>query len=241
MNQLDVTYRADFPGSEVCILDVYSADSANSPVLVWFHGGGLTGGGKTEHGLGKKLAGHGITVVAPNYRLSPAYTYPAYVEDAAAAVQWTIEHLNPSELFIGGHSAGAYLAMMVSMHPDFLDTKSKQMIRGVIPACGQTVTHYTIQAERDLPVSKMVIDHAAPLHHVHEDLPPFLLIASEHDIPVRVEQNMLLNATLLERGVKSRFYLAEGCDHSNLFDQNHVGSAKTYKTIQAFIQDYSSY
>lgn len=72
-----------------CKLDlVLPVGRTDFATLVWFHGGGLTGGSKSE-GFAKQLArAFGVAVAAANYRLSPQATYPAYVEDAAAAVAW---------------------------------------------------------------------------------------------------------------------------------------------------------
>ena len=56
------------------------------PVIVFFHGGGLNNGDKYSlSGLGPRFARLGYVVVTPNYRLSPEFYYPAYVEDGAKA------------------------------------------------------------------------------------------------------------------------------------------------------------
>ena len=73
---------------ERCKLDVYyPKDTLNVPTVVWFHGGGLEFGAKhIPEGLKEK----GVIVVTVNYRLHPKVTNPVYIEDAAAAVAWTI-------------------------------------------------------------------------------------------------------------------------------------------------------
>jgi len=78
-----------------CLLDVYLPKAGTEKrfaTLVWFHGGGLTGGSKDADSTKKValgLAQSGVAVVVPNYRLSPQAKYPAYIEDATAAVAWT--------------------------------------------------------------------------------------------------------------------------------------------------------
>ncbi|HSW00918.1 MAG TPA: hypothetical protein VLI39_12140 [Sedimentisphaerales bacterium] len=47
--------------------------------VVWFHGGGLTGGNRH---IPTGLQNQGLAVAAVNYRLSPKATCPAYIEDA---------------------------------------------------------------------------------------------------------------------------------------------------------------
>ena len=67
---------------ERCKLDVYyPVDKKDFPTIVWFHGGGLEGGGKH---IPQELMNRGFAVVAVNYRLSPKAQNPAYIEDAAA-------------------------------------------------------------------------------------------------------------------------------------------------------------
>ena len=94
---------------ERCKLDVYYPKDANdAPTVVWFHGGGLEFGSKhIPEGLKEK----GVIVVAVNYRLHPKVKNPVYIEDAAAAVAWTIKNISnyngsPNRVFVTGHSAG---------------------------------------------------------------------------------------------------------------------------------------
>ena len=68
-------------------LDVYApADAKSLLCLVWFYGGGLTEGSRAVPGtqaICRTLAGEGIVVFCPDYRLSPQVKYPAYIEDAS--------------------------------------------------------------------------------------------------------------------------------------------------------------
>ena len=76
---------------ERCRLDVYHPKNKKDfSTVVWFHGGGLKAG---KRSVPKALQGKGIAVVAVNYRLHPKVKAPAYIEDAAAAVAWTIKNI----------------------------------------------------------------------------------------------------------------------------------------------------
>lgn len=88
-------------------------------VLVWWHGGGWVTGAPGEHEqLGRVLADRtGLTVVLAGYRLAPEHRYPAAVDDAWRTLQWAHHaDLAPagSPLLVGGDSAGANLATVVS-------------------------------------------------------------------------------------------------------------------------------
>lgn len=197
--------------TERCKLDLYlPAGMKSFPTLVWFHGGGLTGGVKDDSFTGniaQRLVSLGIAVAAPNYRLSPKAKYPAYVEDAATAVVWVRTNIaayggDPSRVFVGGHSAGGYLTFMVGLDERWLGAHGLDTaaLAGLIPVSGQTLTHYTIREERGLPKSKLFADEAAPVYHARKDTPPLLVLYAERDMAMRVEENQLLVAALKAAG-----------------------------------------
>ena len=67
----------------LCRLDIcWPADKKGFPTVVWFHGGGLTGGRRE---IPKALCGKGFAVVGVDYRLAPRVKVADCVADAAAA------------------------------------------------------------------------------------------------------------------------------------------------------------
>ena len=93
----DIFYRTEAEAAqdeylaERCKLDVYyPVNSKDYITVVWFHGGGIKAGNKH---IPDKLKEKGIAVVDVNYRLHPKVQCPAYIEDAAAAVAWTLRIL----------------------------------------------------------------------------------------------------------------------------------------------------
>ena len=104
----NIPYRSAAAFQGVCQLDVHvPAGMAGFATLVWFHGGGLTGGQRYLPGA---LQGHGFALVPASYRLSPAATAPAYIEDAAAAVAWVFRHIkeyggSADRILVGGASS----------------------------------------------------------------------------------------------------------------------------------------
>ncbi|MBN9589194.1 MAG: hypothetical protein BGN85_07155 [Alphaproteobacteria bacterium 64-11] len=102
---------------------VYSPVAASGPMpgLVFFHGGGFVVGGLDSHdGLCRQLAAEGgFSVIAVDYRLAPEHVYPAAVDDALAATLWIEQEaaalgLDAGKLAVGGDSAGALLAAVVT-------------------------------------------------------------------------------------------------------------------------------
>ncbi len=125
--QVIATYDVDYLDDAVYqedkdLLDIYMPeDEKNVPVLVYFHGGALLMGNKSwGEELGKLLAHAGIGLVSVNYRLSPEFQHPSHVSDAAKATAWVINNIktyggNPDKVYVGGHSAGAYLAALLAI------------------------------------------------------------------------------------------------------------------------------
>ena len=62
--------------------------------IVWLHGGGFVMGDlETEHPWAIRVAdGSGAVVISVGYRLAPEYRFPAALDDACAALAWTVEH-----------------------------------------------------------------------------------------------------------------------------------------------------
>jgi len=212
---LDQAYRSGDPdayAAERCTLDLYlPAGAKDFPTLVWFHGGGLESGSKSgARKMARSLTGEGVAVAAVNYRLSPKVSYPAYLEDAAAAAAWVRRHVaehggDPKRVFISGHSAGGYLTLMLALAPKLLEKEKATPadFAGYIPVSGQAVTHSTVRKERGLARETIVVDDAAPLYHVRKDAPPILILAADKDMAGRVEENRLLLANLNATGCRT--------------------------------------
>lgn len=124
------------------LLDIYMPDGADRvPVIVYFHGGALMIGSKSAGAIvAKRFLPMGIGVVVPNYRLSPGVQHPAHIQDVAAATAWVFKNIesyggDPENVYVAGHSAGAYLAALLAIDPSHLAAHNvdASSIRGVIP------------------------------------------------------------------------------------------------------------
>ncbi|NCD09656.1 MAG: steryl acetyl hydrolase [Negativicutes bacterium] len=103
---------------------VNAKDKANTPGILWIHGGGyVTGMAKMIYmsramNLVKK---YGAVVVTPEYRLSNEAPYPAALQDCYAALKYLKEHaeelgVNSSQIMVGGESAGGGLTAALCMY-----------------------------------------------------------------------------------------------------------------------------
>jgi acetyl esterase/lipase len=228
--QKDISYYADSVSKKdayiqsQCKLDFYYPKGVkNYATIVWFHGGGITGGSKE---IPKALTEKGYAVVGVGYRLSPKAKAPAYINDAAAAVAWVFLHIaqyggSNQHIYISGHSAGGYLGMMITMDKKYLAAYSidANRIAGLIPFSGQAITHFTVRQERGIKDTQPIIDEYAPLFHVRADLPPMLLITAdrEKELLGRYEENAyLLRMMKLVGHKRTRLYELDGYDHGGM-------------------------
>ena len=209
---------------ERCKLDIYlPKDQKGFTTIVWFHGGGLTGG---EKSCPEVLRRKGLAIECPNYRLSPKATNPAYTQDAAAAVAWTVKHIeemggDPSKIYVSGHSAGGYLAMMMALATKWLNAEGidPDSIKGYLPVSGQTVTHYTIRSERGLPDGIPIIDEYAPVNNARILGTKLLLITGDRkmEMSARYEENLFLQTILRDYGNKGvELYELNGFNHGTV-------------------------
>jgi len=92
----------------------------DGPLFLYFHGGGFVIGDLDTHDAFCRLLCHhaGVAVLSVEYRKSPEVVFPAAVDDAWAAYQWTLAHKNElgaGRLIIGGDSAGGNLAAVTTI------------------------------------------------------------------------------------------------------------------------------
>jgi acetyl esterase/lipase len=213
--------RADAYIGERCVLDLYYPKQGKGfATVVWFHGGGLQGGNKY---IPQALKEKGIAVVAVNYRLYPNVNVVKCIEDAAQSVSWVFNNIekyggDPSLVFLSGHSAGGYLAMMLGMDKSWMASHQidADQIAGLIPYSGHTITHLAVRKERGIDEKQPVIDYLAPLFHVRPDAPPLLMITGDRELEIlgRYEENAYMYRMMKVAGhTQTRLLELDGYDH----------------------------
>jgi acetyl esterase/lipase len=175
-------------------LDIYVPDGVKgpAPVLLFFYGGAWQGGNRADYfAFGQAFASQGIVTVVADYRLYPQVTYPAFVEDGAAAlahVRATIAKHggDPSRIFVSGHSAGAFNAVMLASEPAFLKKIGGDLswIRGVIGIAGPYDFLPLRQSDYIAIFHGPNNRDAMPVNHVTGPRPPMLLAWGSADFTV---------------------------------------------------------
>lgn len=236
----ETTNKSDFYINERCVLDIYIPKNVkNFSTVIWFHGGGLTGGNKK---IPKYLQEKGIAVIGVNYRLSPKVNAAKAINDAAAATAWVFKNIknyggSENLIFISGHSAGGYLASMVALNKDYLAKYNidANQLAGIIPFSGHAITHFTIRKERGFPEYKPQIDEFAPIYFVRADAPPMLLITGDRELELlgRYEENAYMLRMMKLAGHKqTTLYELQGFDHGGMAEPAFPLLLKEIKRIE---------
>jgi acetyl esterase/lipase len=218
----DVAYGSD-PRHRLNIWKPAS-NGANAPVLVFFYGGSWNSG---ERGLydfaGRAFASQGFVTVIPDYRLVPEVRFPAFVEDAAAAVAWTRKNIarhggDPDRIAVAGHSAGAHIAAMVAFDRQWLAKADAPdgTIRALVGLSGPyDFLPFTSDA------SKAAFGHepdprvTQPIAFARADAPPVLLLTGSTDTTVKPRNSRALAQRLGTLGVPHALKVYDGLNHTD--------------------------
>jgi acetyl esterase/lipase len=181
-------------------LDVYQPKNAKTPrpVMVFTYGGGFKTGSKNEYGfVAEAFSSLGYVTVIFDYRLYPQATWPAYLEDGAQAIAWVGKEIgkyggDPNRILIAGHSAGAYIAAMLAVNPEYL--RAANVPDGTIKAALTFSGAYEFwNANRKAnggfigPEIQEVMGPAdtapqtQPINYVEKNAPPFVIVHGTDD------------------------------------------------------------
>jgi acetyl esterase/lipase len=199
-------------------LDVYTPKDLKStaPVLFFIYGGGWNHGDRGDYQfVGNAFASRGFVVVIADYRLYPDVKYPDFLDDCAQALRWTQDNIvryggDPGRLFLAGHSAGAYNAVMLALDHSFLRDYGVTMpIKGVAALSGP-YNFYPFEYDevRNSFGSAPNPEGTQPVNLVSSDDPPMFLASGTHDPIVRIQNTQALAQTLRNGGdwVTEKYY-----------------------------------
>jgi acetyl esterase/lipase len=231
-------------------LDIFMPqDARNVPVVVFFHGGALKGGTKVDgEALVARIVRNGIGVVSPNYRLTPTVQHPGHVNDAAAAFAWVKQNIqqygvDPERIYLSGHSAGAYLAVLLALDPTHLqkhgmDTGS---IKGVAPISPFLYVEETAKVRpKDVwgeDPSDWLAASVTP--HINRGKPPMLMIYADGDEDWRREQNERFVTQMKQAGNQSISSVqVSNRDHLSIITRMNDTDDEIQKAVLRFIEEY---
>lgn len=220
------TNKTDAYAKERLKLDIhYDEEGKNLPVIVWFHGGGLTQG---EKELPKKLKDKGFVVVGVNYRLLPNVSIDKTLDDAAESLAWITKNIgkyggDSKKIVVSGHSAGGYITLMLALDRKWLARYGVDAndMAGYVPFSGQAISHFSYRKMLGIDNLQPTIDEYAPLFWVRKDCPPMELIVGDRELELfgRYEENAYLWRMMkLIGNTTTNIYELDGHDHGGMVD-----------------------
>jgi acetyl esterase/lipase len=232
-------------------LDVYQpvAPVRQAPLVVFFYGGNWSSGERADYRfVGEALASSGIVAVVADYRLSPAFRYPVFVQDSARAVAWALQHAadydaDPAKVFVMGHSAGAYNAAMVALDSRWLAAEGLKPARlaGWIGLAGPYDFLPIVE-----PLTRVAFNwpdtpaDSQPLMHASAASPRALLLAPAEDRLVNPQRSTVaLAQRLTASGVAVQSELFDSVSHVTLLASMASilrGRAPVLERVQAFVK-----
>ncbi len=209
-------------------LDVWApagGKTASSPVLIFFYGGGWAHGTREGYEfVGKAFAAKGFVVVIPDYRKVPQVRFPVFVEDGAAAIKWTRDNIaqyggDPARIALSGHSAGAHIAMMLTLDPHYLKAQGvdPKIIRATVGMSGP-YDFYPFDSARSINAMSAwpKPEETQPIHYASKAAPPILVLTGTEDDTVKPRNAILLSHRLSALGTVVRFKAYEGLSHEDV-------------------------
>lgn len=215
----DLAYGAD-PRQR---LDLYVPDvpPKKMPVMLFFYGGSWESGTKNLYlALGQAFASKGIMVAVADYRVYPQVRYPAFLQDSAQAFAYVRTNAaryggDPARLFLAGHSAGAYNAMMLAADKSYLQEAGADVgqVCGVIGIAGP----YNFLPLTDKNLITIFggarRPETQPITYIDGKRPPMLLAAGTDDTTVSPRNSSDMAEKLKSFGSPVRLITYPGVGH----------------------------
>ena len=208
--------------------DIYAPSAASAasplPVLVFFYGGGWDSGSKDVYGwAAQALAAQGFVVAVADYRLVPQVLFPVFIQDAAAATARVAEVAatyggDPARLGVVGHSAGAHLAMMITLDRRYMAAVGQpDLIKAAAGLAGPyDFLPFDVASSINAFGRAPDPEQTQPLHFARADAPPLWLGHGTADVIVHDEDTILLEARMRELGGRCEAKLYPGLSHEDL-------------------------
>ena len=209
-------------------LDIYLPKqnaAGASAVLIFFHGGSWHDGEREGYGfLGRAFAARGFVTVIADYRKAPSVRFPAFVQDTASAIAWVHANIakhdgDADRIFVMGHSAGAHIAMMTALDPQWLaaNNLAPNVIKGVIGLAGPyDFLPLTTDSSKIALGQWPDLTETQPITFARADAPPLLLLTGDKDTVVKPRNSKILSETIQALGGQQQLRIYPDVDHADI-------------------------
>ena len=224
----------------------------------------MPGGGYTHLVMDKEgsvsakwLAAHGIEAFVLEYRLSPAYHYPAPMLDGSRAVRYVRSHaaelgIDPAQIGVWGFSAGGHLAAYLSTVHSAGDVRAKDPIDRVSDRPDFAIISYgrmdlSLAVPRPNPTVSapgMEIVLSAPtanldvVAQVKTDAPPTFIYATTGDQTVDSRNASHYYSALKAAGVAAEMHIFELGPHGTGFAEKLPESERELRILPTLVGNW---
>ncbi len=232
-------------------LDIYIPDHLKNPscTILFFYGGRWsTGDRKLYRFVGQAFASKGCVTAIADYRLYPQVRYPVFLQDNAKAFVWLHAHVKDyggdlSRIFVAGHSAGAYNAVMLAVNPAYINQAGGKAswIRGVIGVSGPyDFLPFDSADVIDIFSPEKDTELTQPIHYVHAGLPPMLLVTGAVDSQVKPKNTINMANKLRQFNNPVTVHIYPDAHHESIILSllnGFRGKTPLLRDIDSFIQE----
>jgi alpha-L-fucosidase 2 len=204
------------------------------PVMLSVHGGRWFRESKSTHSAIKvrDWAEFGFFAMSIEYRLLGCSPAPACYEDVLCAIRWVHAHadkypIDRSRLFLIGQSAGGHMVSLAATLGQGPYQRSggwddqPHDVRGVISVSAPYDLNKLDWGNGWTPLGQDPVAArrlASPIHHVSANMPPMLILHSDDDPSVPIQQALDMVAALEAAKIRYRFVQFHGKGHVSITD-----------------------
>jgi acetyl esterase/lipase len=232
--ETDVIYSRT-EGSAVLADVAYPVGGADLPAIVYVHGGRWRSGERVnDEGLQvAEWAGLGFFAMTIDYRLVGAAPAPAAYQDVQTAIRWVHAHadrygIDPDRIYLIGNSSGGHLVALAATLGEgpyarvggWDDARSD--VRAVISAAGPYDLNTLSWGNLWTPPDSDVVEArrlASPIRHIGPNTKPILLVHSDDDRSVPIQQALDMAKALEAAKVHHRLVHYADRGHMSVTDE----------------------
>ncbi len=212
--------------------------SANDkrPAIVFFFGGGWTGGTPAQfYAHSRYFSSRGMVAISAQYRTKTSHGTSPFecIVDGKSAVRWVRQHaaelgVDPIKLAAGGGSAGGHVAATTGILKG-LDETGENMSISSIPNALVLFNPVVDTTKKGYGAEKLGnrVTDASPVHHVRAGLPPTIIFHGTTDTTVPFENVERFCAEMKKAGNRCELVPFDGRAHGFF---NYLRSRVSYAT-----------
>ena len=236
-------------------LDIYlpkatEKSTALKKVIIFYYGGNWDSGERADYKFAAEaLVSHGYIVVIPDYRVYPEVLFPALMADPVSAAKWVKTNIkkysgDANKIYLAGHSAGAHMAVMMAINPEYLAEASLKPndFAGVIGLAGP-YDFLPLKSERLKVIFGVDVEQwkSQPINFVDGKNPPLYLAVGMKDNTVWPRNTINLAKKIKEKNGLVEVHESASYGHVDMVSKLAKplrGNGELLKSVTTFIDQH---